>query len=328
MLTRGSCQKTDEFLGAFEFNQLIEEKRVNQSETLSALRDTEPSSQMSLDEGETETAHFVAIEDPIEAQAEESAKEAEDQIIKAAIAAAVEDYLAESDDIDLDNGQTETMASSLSETPMAMPAPASSGLATAPWREEFIQLGKVILQARESQKLQVLAICGAARGDGTSFVTNNLSQALAESGELRIGRFEINPSNSATLEMVKNDTKDSFQIAIRRTPIANISEITTPRGGVTLAELTRGCDTHVLFEMLRKRFDLILLDLPAITAEEETAQFAALTDGVVIIAQQDGDQRSPVRPARALLAKANARVLGVVLNHRREASDANVRQVA
>lgn len=328
MLTRGSCSKTAEFLGAFEFDQLTEEKKANSSESIPSLRETENSSQKSFDESDIEAANFVAIEERNEAEADQPDKEADDQIIKAAIAATIEDYLAESDDIDLDNGEAETAASSLPETPMPVPVQASSGLVTAPWREEFVQLGKVILQARESQQLQVLAICGAARGDGTSFVTNNLSQALAESGELRIGRFEIYPSNNATLEMVKNDTADSFQIAIRRTPITNISEITTPRGGVTLSELLRGCDTQVLLEMLRKRFDLILLDLPAITAEEETAQFAALTDGVVIIAQQDGDQRSPVRPARALLAKANARVLGVVLNHRRETGDANVRQVA
>jgi Mrp family chromosome partitioning ATPase len=84
----------------------------------------------------------------------------------------------------------------------------------------------------------------------------------------------------------------------------------------------------VLLEMLRQRFDLILLDLPAVTAEAEAAHFAAQSDGVIIVAQQEGEHRSPVAEARALLAAASANILGVVLNHRGEADGEDVRQVA
>jgi len=339
MLTRSSCPKTDEFLGAFEFDQLSEENRGTNSEQI--FDDTfdedgptpflqMPDTTFGQHSSEAEIANFVAVENITESEAsviEGLAKDADEQPSIGAINGKPEDYLAESDDIDFDGEQLESyQLPSPPETPMAVPAPAASEF--PPSKEEFVQLGKVIMQARESQKLQVLAMCGATRGDGASFVTNNLSQALAENKELRIARFEIYPSGNSALEMVRNDTSDSFQIAIRRTPIPNVSEITTPRGGVTLAELLRGCDTQVLLEMLRKRFDLILIDLPAITTEEHTAQFAALTDGVVIIAQQNGEQRSPVDPARNLLSQANARVLGVVLNHRREIDESNVRQVA
>jgi Mrp family chromosome partitioning ATPase len=274
----------------------------------------------------------VEVEDvPAESRASDSPAEMtqDEAMVEAAIAAAADDCLAESDDIDLDSGPEEATADLCALPPLSASAPSAPGLVPAEWREEFLQLGRVIRQLREARRLQVLAVCGAARGDGASFVTHNLSLALAEGGELRVGRFAVGASGNAGLEMVRPEpSAETFQIAIRRTPVPNIGEITTPHGGATLTQLLRGCDTGVLLQMLRQRFDLILLDLPAVTAERESAQFAAQADGVMIVAQQDGGRRSPVAEARNLLTAAGANVLGVVLNHRQEAEGTDYRQVA
>lgn len=293
----------------------------------------------------------VAIEEPVENGFEfadsSPASVAADQVIKAAVESAAAECLAESDDVDLDGGEdvsaaqatglvaVESRAAARAAIPLSQPAAvptlettSTPGLVPAPWREEFAQLAGVIKQARESQRLQVLAVCGAARGDGASFVAHNLSLAMAEGSALRVARFEIRESSRAWPETVRHNTDEHFQIAIRRTPVANVSEITTLHGGVTLAQLLRGCDTSVLLDMLRKRFDVVLLDLPAVTVEGEAAQLAAQADGVMIVAQQEGERRSPIAQARMLLAEANANILGVVLNHRREGDGADVRQVA
>jgi Mrp family chromosome partitioning ATPase len=356
MLARASCPKTDEFLGGFDQGEApgeagdadFDSPHTADSEN---LRPATPHSVASGERGAVEGslwggagvalpprppqkgAESEACEPPaaVRLAGWASADESEGAVA-AAMAAAAEHCLAESDDVDLDAGQESVAeavsAEAVSAAPSAVTAFRSTGRVPAPWREEFAQLAEVVVQARGAGRLQVLAVCGAARGDGASFVAHNLSLALAEAAGLRVARFEVGASAEAGLTVVKAPEAASFKVAIRRTPAAGVSEITTPQGGVTLASLLGGCDTGVLLEMLRQRFDLVLLDLPAVTAEAEAARFAAQADGVIIVAQQEGERRSPVAEARALLAAANANILGVVLNHRGEADGDDVRQVA
>lgn len=374
MLARGSCPKTEEFLEAFEFAEVLEESNpadtgalpfptfddllpvsssysdfVADDEAVVTAEDrseaAEPA-EIAAESDAPEVAAFVEVRAESEAeepQSSESEPLTGDELVEAVVAAAAADCLAESEDVELDGAseeaksdgaQAEGAATITAEPTPAEPkptaVPSAPGLRPAPWREEFAQLAKVIAQARSTQRLQVLAVCGAARGDGASFVTHNLSLAMAEVGALRVARFEVGASTGAGLGVVRSSAGESFQIAICRTPVTNVSEITTPHGGVTLAELQRGCDTQALIELLRKRFDLVLLDLPAVTAEADAARFAAQADGVIIVAQPqpEGTSRSPVGEARVLLAEAKANILGVVLNHRRAGDGADVRQVA
>ena len=191
---------------------------------------------------------------------------------------------------------------------------------------QFSQLSQIVLRAASTRQLQVLALCGVARGDGASFVARNLSLALAEQGH-RVGYLEA-AAGSDPEAVEGQEPGAAFRIALRRTSHPAMSEITTPQGRLTLAQLVAGCDIPAMIGMLRSRFDFVLMDVPAALSDDQVPAFAALTDGVILVAQQNDARRSPVNLARTKLQNAQARVLGVVLNHQRGMCSEPVRQVA
>jgi capsular exopolysaccharide synthesis family protein len=65
---------------------------------------------------------------------------------------------------------------------------------------------------------------------------------------------------------------------------------------------------------LQKRFAYVLIDAPPLTPVSDSVVLSTLVDGVVLVVDQQRTARQTVRDARARLAYARAKVLGVVLN--------------
>lgn len=183
-------------------------------------------------------------------------------------------------------------------------------------RDEFRRLRSSLLLAADAQQLQVMMVCGVEPGDGGSFVARHLSLLLAEFDKINVGRFELNDQTPA--EEQSYVSPENYQLALRRTPLPNLREIATTQGRVTLSELLRVCDTRTMISMLKSRFDFVLIDAPAVTANPDTALLASQVDGVILVAQQDETRCHALAAARAALQNAKANVLGVVLNRRRK----------
>ncbi len=184
-------------------------------------------------------------------------------------------------------------------------------------REEFRRLRSSLLLAAENQQLQILMVCGIEAGDGASFVTRNLSLLLAEFDRINVARFELSglmPEDRDAADQVT----ENYQMKLRRTEMPNLREILTTQGAVTLSELLRTCDTRAMISMLRERFDFVLIDAPAITANPDTALLASQVDGVILVAQQDETKCNSLAAARSTLQNARANILGVVLNRRKK----------
>jgi capsular exopolysaccharide synthesis family protein len=65
---------------------------------------------------------------------------------------------------------------------------------------------------------------------------------------------------------------------------------------------------------LQKRFAFVLIDAPPLGPVSDSVVLSTLVDGVVLVVDQQRTSRQRVRDARARLAWARAKVLGVVLN--------------
>ena len=61
--------------------------------------------------------------------------------------------------------------------------------------------------------------------------------------------------------------------------------------------------------------DIVLLDTPPIVAVSDAAILASKVDGVLLVVNAGKTKRDTARRAKALLAKVNANILGVVLNN-------------
>ena len=74
-----------------------------------------------------------------------------------------------------------------------------------------------------------------------------------------------------------------------------------------------GIDT--LLQFTRDQYDLIIIDTPAIMPVSDALILASKVDGVLLVVQANKTRRELAKRAKAMLDKANANVLGVVLNN-------------
>ena len=186
------------------------------------------------------------------------------------------------------------------------------------YRNDFLQLSEIVLKTSERSPLKVMVVCGVENEDDASFVSDNLSLALAEHSHLRVARFQL-PSRKHPARTTHPEA--SFRIKLNKTRIPNLFDITTLSGDVTLDQLLAECDVQQMTNMLKDRFDYVLIVTDAVNFSERVAPFAASTDGVVLVAKKENMYGQAMNTARKKLQGANAKILGAVLNRSQVAQE-------
>jgi hypothetical protein len=183
------------------------------------------------------------------------------------------------------------------------------------YRNQFRQLGEIVLRTATQRLLKAIVVCGVEPSDHADFVLENLSLALAENSDLRIARFcLVSPPATA----LPTNLSSYFQIKIRRTNIPNLCEVVPVDGPLPLGQLLRECDIEKMMEMLKNRFDFVLLETDAVNWTDDVAAFAGKVEGVILVGQKENSSGSAMSIARQKLQQAGAQILGAVLNRNRE----------
>jgi succinoglycan biosynthesis transport protein ExoP len=90
------------------------------------------------------------------------------------------------------------------------------------------------------------------------------------------------------------------------------------------AELAGSERMHRVFERIKATADILIVDSSPLQAVTDSAILGSYMDGTLLVIDSSRTHRATIRQAREALAKANARVIGVVLNrvaNRRYAED-------
>lgn len=199
--------------------------------------------------------------------------------------------------------------------PVAMPPPEPPALVPEAYRAEFQQLGEIVTRTAAQRPLKAIIVCGVEPGDHADFVVENLSLALAENPAARVARFRLLSPATAFAHPYE---VEQFRIKIQRTLIPNLCEVVPVNEPLPIAQLLRTCDIEQMLEMLKARFDFILLETDAINFADEVATFAGKTDGVILVGQKENMRGQAMSFAREKLQTAGAKILGAVLNRNRE----------
>jgi hypothetical protein len=182
------------------------------------------------------------------------------------------------------------------------------------YRAEFQQLGEIVMRTAAQRLLKTVVVCGVEPDDYADFVAENLSLALAENPALRVARFGLVTPATAVAQA---QTEAHFRIKIQRTAIPNLCHIVPLHGSLALAQVLRECDVAQMFELLKSRFDFVLLETDAVNFADEVATFAGQADGVILVAQKSNMRGPAMSVAREKLQRASAQILGAVLNRNR-----------
>lgn len=186
---------------------------------------------------------------------------------------------------------------------------------------EFLRMNLALTDGRERSP-RVLAVTGAVPGVGKTAITAGLAKTLAGNGASVIAADADlrRPRLGHALGCADGrGMTDAFT-----TSTAPGDLLQTTEGGVqVLASGSTSTDAGFVFQRawvehlvrdLRTRASTVLIDTPPLLSAPEASLLTAVADGVLVVVDLSDSHRRQLHAASEQLAKAGARVVGVVLN--------------
>lgn len=193
--------------------------------------------------------------------------------------------------------------------------------------EQFRTLRSRLYQSRNNQQLRSLLVTSSVPGEGKTFVTVNLAQAIVRQpdrraiiidADLRCARVHTllgAPAAPGLTDYLRGEADESKIIQFG--PEGNLclipggSEVTNP------SELLSNGRLGVLLKRLAPVFDWIILDSPPCLPVADSSILAGICDGVLLVVKSGSTPSAVAQRARQELQTRN--IVGVVLNNVGEA---------
>jgi non-specific protein-tyrosine kinase len=213
-----------------------------------------------------------------------------------------------------------------------------------PQLEAFRRLRVNLLASASGRPPKTLLLTSADIGEGKSTVTANLAVAIAKSGRSVVTiDCDLHVPTLHTLFKLPNEfgltsvlTKQvSVAGVVQKSSVPNLYVITSgpalpdPAKSPELKQITPSAlanrleqgtellgsqEMESLIEQLKREFDVVLLDTPALLSVTDAAVLAPLVDMVVLVVATERSHRDAVRMVREQLDSAHAKAIGVVIN--------------
>jgi protein-tyrosine kinase len=188
--------------------------------------------------------------------------------------------------------------------------------------EQFRTLRSRLYQLRASQPLRTLLVTSAVPGEGKTFVTSNLAQAIVRQpdrraliidADLRCARLHLPlgaPTSPGLTDYLRGEADEMAVIQHGQEGnlcfIAGGNEVTDP------SELLSNGRLRKLLERVTPVFDWVILDSPPCVPVADASILADLCDGVLLVVRAASTPSAVAEKARQELQGKN--VIGVVLN--------------
>jgi len=216
---------------------------------------------------------------------------------------------------------------SIPTAPKQQPIIFSNG--RSPQEESFRRLRTNLFALDASTPLRTLLVASAEPQEGKTTIVAKLACAIAESGRQVIAvDCDLHRPTLHTILGLTNglgvssvlQKKATLDAALQTTDIPGLQLLCSGPATPRLGELLGSPAMTDLVENLRQRFDIVLLDTPAIQAVVDASILAPLTDGVLLVVERARTQERSVRNACQQLANVDATLIGVVVNRDEQAS--------
>jgi protein-tyrosine kinase len=188
--------------------------------------------------------------------------------------------------------------------------------------EQFRTLRSRLYQLRGSQQLRTLLIASSLPGEGKTFVTNNLAQAIVRQpdrrcliidADLRCSRLHVPLGAPPTPGLTDYLLGEAEEMAvIQHGSEGNLCFIPGGKEVANPSELLLNGRLKTLLERLTPIFDWVILDSPPLLPVADASLLADHVDGVILVVRAASTQTSVAERACQELQGRN--IVGVVLN--------------
>ena len=188
--------------------------------------------------------------------------------------------------------------------------------------EQFRTLRTRLYQLRETAALKKLLITSALAGEGKTFVSTNLAQAVARERERRVLLIDAdlrNPSLHLPLgapmgpgltQFLQGEATDAE--VIQHGQEGKLCFIGAGKPASNASELLSNGRLEKLLERLTPLFDWVIIDSPPCLPVADANALAGLCDGVLMVVRAKSTPSAALEKARKELQKR--KLVGVVMN--------------
>ncbi|KKK38712.1 capsular biosynthesis protein [Mesobacillus campisalis] len=198
--------------------------------------------------------------------------------------------------------------------------------AKSPISEQYRTIRTNIQFTAVDESIKTIMISSAGPGEGKSTTAANLAVTFAQQekrvllvdADLRkpTVHYTFNLANHYGLTSILTNGK-ALDEAISPTGIENLSVLTSGPIPPNPAELLGSKKMKQLLQQVKEEFDVVIFDTPPALAVTDGQILANSCDGIVLVLYSGKTEVDQVTKAKNLLAAANGRILGVVLNHKK-----------
>ena len=175
------------------------------------------------------------------------------------------------------------------------------------------------------EKVKTILITSSVHGEGKSFISANLAATFAQNNkkvllidcDLRNGRlhkiFEIDTEKGLS-DLLIDDINTDLKQYIKKTYIDNLSIITMGTVPPNPSELLASARFKVILDMLKNKFDYIILDGTPVNGLTDSLIIASLTDKTLIVSTIGDINIDILNNTKQALDKVDASIIGVIVN--------------
>ena len=170
------------------------------------------------------------------------------------------------------------------------------------------------------EKMRVVEITGIVPDEEKSVFTANLAIVMAQSGKkiLLVDCDSVNPTQYMLFQLENRGLSEfvnsggDIRAFCQRTRQTGLDLLAAGAG--VLSDFFSSERFPQLLAELKKSYEYILLDAPAVLAGADSSTLATSADGVVLVVESGKEEPKTVRLAKKRLEQAKAHILGCVLN--------------
>ncbi len=177
--------------------------------------------------------------------------------------------------------------------------------------------------SNRGKTLKVIQVTSPVPGDGKSTLASNLAVTMAQSGRRvllidadlrrpRVAKIFGIDSEVGVAAVVSG--KAEIDDAIMAGPVPNLSILPGGKRPSNPAEILSSERFKNMVDMLRDKFDLIIIDTPPLLAVSDPGAVAGIVDGVVLTMRLRRNVKPLAARAKSILESVGANLLGVVIN--------------
>lgn len=200
----------------------------------------------------------------------------------------------------------------------------------SPVFESYRTLRTNIQFASVDQEIKKIVITSPEPGEGKSTTVANLAIAFAQQGKkvLLIDADLRKPTVANTFSLPNTSgltnvlsRQSNLEQVVQQSTVENLYILTSGPLPPNPSELLGSNSMKELVSKAENEFDIILFDSPPVLAVTDAQVLTNLSDGTILAIRSGSTDQDAAKKAKDLLQVGNSRLLGVVLNSKKQKQD-------